>query len=395
MAQAKADILIVDDTQANLSILTLMLSERGYRTRPAINGQVALKIVQNTRPDLILLDIMMPGLDGYEVCRQLKANEKTRDIPVIFISALSDVLDKVKAFGVGGVDYITKPFEAQEVLARVETHLALQVVHRRMQDELTLAREIQYGLLPLACPNWPHLDVKCFTRPAREIGGDFYAYHDFELGIFKTTNPKYAIAVGDVSGKGVSAALLMAASLSQFDASFSQNLTPTERLAYLDKAIATYTKPRKQNCAMCYVEIEVRSKDINEDTLTPYSLLPTSISIVNAGCIPPYIKRVTGAVENPEIGGFALGQELSGATGYQHLDLTLHKGDMVILVSDGVVEAHNTQGGMVGFESMITLIQNAPTSSAEDMLAYLKQAILAFTGNAEQHDDMTIVVARV
>jgi PleD family two-component response regulator len=122
---ANADILIVDDTPANLNVLSAILGKRGYRIRPAINGALALKAAQKAAPDLILLDVQMPGIDGYEVCRQLKADAQTRAIPVIFISALDDVLDKVEAFQVGGVDYITKPFQIEEVLARVENQLAL------------------------------------------------------------------------------------------------------------------------------------------------------------------------------------------------------------------------------------------------------------------------------
>ena len=122
---ANADILIVDDTPANLNVLSAILGKRGYRVRPAINGALALKAAQKAAPDLILLDVQMPGMDGYEVCRQLKADEQTRHIPVIFISALDDVLNKVEAFQAGGVDYITKPFQIEEVLARVENQLAL------------------------------------------------------------------------------------------------------------------------------------------------------------------------------------------------------------------------------------------------------------------------------
>jgi signal transduction histidine kinase len=126
------DILIVDDTPANLKLLSGMLVEQGYKVRLAPNGKLALMGAQAVPPDLILLDIKMPGLSGYEVCEQLKANPRTRDIPVIFISALDQTEDKVKAFTFGGVDYVTKPFQLEEVLARVETHLALHALQRRL-----------------------------------------------------------------------------------------------------------------------------------------------------------------------------------------------------------------------------------------------------------------------
>lgn len=128
----KENILVVDDTPDNLRLLSAMLTQMGYEVRRVINGQTALKTAQAAPPDLILLDIMMPEMNGYEVCQHLKASEQTCDIPVIFISALDEVIDKVKAFAVGAVDYITKPFSEEEVFARVENNLIV----RRLQKQL-------------------------------------------------------------------------------------------------------------------------------------------------------------------------------------------------------------------------------------------------------------------
>lgn len=588
-------IFVVDDTPANLHLLRNILARRGYDVRPIPSGTMALKIIRSILPDLILLDIMMPDMNGYEVCRQLKADSRTRAIPVIFISAINELGDKVKAFEVGGVDYITKPFQADEVLARVKTHLVIQKIqkelqqahdelevrvdelatlnmiiqavattndldqtlhhiagtmmhllevqavsiglldatkteltiitqgeqsneavqvvgltvpiskdplvqqviergqtfiitdaqsnplttsiraiiqarqinsimvvplvsragvigtinlsstietdafdnskiqlaetiagqiagaienvrlheeqqkanialsaaNKRMQEDLTLARSIQQGLLPAPHPNWSQHEVVCFTAPANEIGGDFYVYQSFSQ---EAGSKRYGLAVGDVSGKGVSAALLMAASLAQFDASLLQPLSlPVERMAYLDEVLTPYTQPRQQNCAMCYVELRIE----NSSQGHPKFL----IDIVNAGCIPPYIKRVDGSVEQLEIGGFALGQGLGAELGYQQATLELYPGDMVILTSDGVVEANNEAGMMLGFDRLKQIVSdftpltadagaNLPASmgagsSAEATLEYLKQAVFAFTGDAEQHDDMTIVVIKV
>lgn len=130
-----SNILLVDDNPQNLAALTRILTEHGYRVRTAINGQVALKSLQNMAPDLILLDIRMPGMDGYEVCREVKKDPATQDIPVLFLSALDDPVDKVKAFDAGGVDYITKPFQTDEVVARVETHLTLRMVQQQLQSQ--------------------------------------------------------------------------------------------------------------------------------------------------------------------------------------------------------------------------------------------------------------------
>jgi len=129
---SEGNLVIVDDNPNNLRLLGGILEEAGYKVRPAPNGEMALRSIQAQHPELILLDIRMPDMDGYEVCKRLKADEQTRDIPVIFISALQEVEDKTTAFKVGGVDYITKPFNIEEVLARVHTHLQL----RRMQENL-------------------------------------------------------------------------------------------------------------------------------------------------------------------------------------------------------------------------------------------------------------------
>ncbi|OAB55371.1 diguanylate phosphodiesterase [Phormidium willei BDU 130791] len=130
----QADILIVDDTPENLRLLSNMLSRRGYRVRKAISGSMALTAVETLAPDLILLDIMMPDMDGYALCDRLKGDQRTRDIPVVFLSALNDVFDKVKAFTVGGADYIAKPFQIEEVLARVHHQLRIKSVEREIRQ---------------------------------------------------------------------------------------------------------------------------------------------------------------------------------------------------------------------------------------------------------------------
>ena len=129
---AKGTILVVDDNPSNLNLLSTMLRENGYEVLAAISGALALQSLESSLPDLILLDVKMPEMDGYEVCGQLKANKRARDIPVIFISAMGEVMDKVLAFGVGGIDYIMKPFQFEEVLARVGTHIALRAAQKSL-----------------------------------------------------------------------------------------------------------------------------------------------------------------------------------------------------------------------------------------------------------------------
>ena len=154
MPETKGTILVVDDTPANLQLLESILQEKGYQVRAAISGQMALKAVRHQPPDIILLDINMPEMNGFEVCRALKADPQFGGIPVIFVSAAVETADKLHAFEEGGVDYVTKPFQPLEVLARVQTHLALartkaelesknETLALMLQEQLKLAAELQ------------------------------------------------------------------------------------------------------------------------------------------------------------------------------------------------------------------------------------------------------------
>lgn len=264
-----------------------------------------------------------------------------------------------------------------------------------LQRELAIAQDMQASLLPPSKPDWKTLDVVCFSTPAKEVGGDFYTYHAFKTGHF-------VFAVGDISGKGVAASLLMATSLSQFDSSLSLDLSPTERMMHLDKNISSYTQPRHQNCAMCYVEIisDSSSKTDNQKTSLLY--------VVNAGCIPPYIRRSDGSVEHFIIGGFPLGTGFGVTLGYEQHIFELLTGDMVILTSDGIVEANNEENELLGFDNLEQIIKDfvppvsTPStqgekqiSEVESMLEYIKQRLFDFTGHADQHDDMTIMVIQI
>jgi len=148
------DILIVDDTVANLQLLAGMLHDEGYKIRPATSGKIALEAIAKKAPDLILLDIKMPDMDGYEVCARLKSDPSMRHIPVLFISALSDVNDKLRAFEVGGLDYINKPFQIEEVKARVSTHLQLKALQDQME------RKIEEGIGHIRSLNQEIIDTQ-------------------------------------------------------------------------------------------------------------------------------------------------------------------------------------------------------------------------------------------
>jgi len=177
----KADILAIDDTPENLALLSQMLTEKNYKVRSVTKGSTAIRGAKAVPPDLILLDVKMPEMNGYEVCQHLKADDRTKDIPIIFISALGDVFDKVKAFQVGGVDYITKPFQVEEVLARLDTHLTirnlqikLEAQNNQLQQQIAerTAAEDKFTKAFRACPN-PIAIATYATGQVLEVNNSF------------------------------------------------------------------------------------------------------------------------------------------------------------------------------------------------------------------------------
>src|SRR5262245_58603510 len=211
---AKSRILVVDDTPANIKILADLL-RKDYLLSVATSGADALEIAASEdSPDLVLLDIMMPEMDGYEVCRRLKADPRTQAVPVIFITAMSEVDDETKGFSLGAVDYITKPIRPPIVRARVAAHLELALARRTLaaqnqvlRGRLAMAAQAQRSRLPKAPPSLPGLEVAGRMIPCDAVGGD---YLDFLTGA-EFAGRGFGVAVGDVAGHGPAAALLMTA----------------------------------------------------------------------------------------------------------------------------------------------------------------------------------------
>lgn len=386
---AKANLLIVDDKPANLRLLASMLVEQGYKVRSAINGPLALTAARSAPPDMILLDINMPEMNGYEVCERLKADESTREIPIIFISALDETQDKVRAFTVGGVDYITKPFQLEEVLARVETHLALrqlqkqlQDANKRFEDELALAAEIQASFLPGELPEISGWQLRAKLIPARETSGDFY-------DVISLPDGRLGLVVADVTDKGTGAALYMALSRTLLRTYAVENdLRPD--LAF--------------NAAHRRIIADTSSSQF---VTTFYGVLdPASgtLTYANAGHNPPYLfnsqngSDVPVAFQELTNTGPPLGLRMFKDVTWERKEVALMPGDVLVLYSDGITEAQDAQGEFFEEERLLEVVQAHLVAEKRDgpSAPDIEDAILAkvyeFMGDAPQSDDITLMV---
>ncbi|NJP04254.1 MAG: fused response regulator/phosphatase [Chloroflexaceae bacterium] len=426
----KTAILCIDDEEIVLNSLKRQLRRHfvnEYLIEVAQDGEEALEVVaeldeQGICLAVVISDYMMPTMKGDAVLARI--HQQHPDTMTILLTGQASTEGITNAVNQANLyRYIAKPWEQTDLiltvtealrsyeqdrmleehnvalewmnheLEQLNANLESQVLARtaeletanryltrlnqRMESDLQLAREIQQGLLPPQSADWEALSIASYSMAAQEVGGDFYQYHSFGPN-------RFAMLVGDVSGKGVSAALLMALSLALFDSMLSWELTPSERIASLDSSLTHYTRSHRRNCALVYVEMVV---DPEPDSYIAH--------MINAGCIPPYIRRSEGAVLAPDVRGFALGQGLGTLSRYEAVTCTLFPGDLVILVSDGVIEAFNTRGEMFGFERLESCIASGPTSSANQMLAHLVASITHFTDGTEPADDLTIVVAQV
>jgi sigma-B regulation protein RsbU (phosphoserine phosphatase) len=371
----------VDDTPANLRLLSEMLAGHDFRVRPVPDGALALAAVRAQAPDLILLDIRMPEISGYEVCEQLKADARTADIPIIFISALDAVQDKIRAFSTGGVDYVTKPFRVEEVLARVETHLALRKLQKRLQEanqkmaqELALAGEVQTSFLPREVPDIPGWQLSVALRPARETSGDFYDLIPLPGGLL-------GIVVADVVDKGVGSALYMALSctlLRTFAPLYPDQ--PEMAVAAANQRILDDTKS-------------------NRFATVLYGVLdPATGALVycNAGHSVPYLFRSSGSVEALELTGVPMGL-FSGET-WGRAGVQLAPGDVLVLYTDGIPEARDETGAFFEEAGLTACVEEcldraaAEGPSAGEVQEAVMAAVCAFMGDAPQADDITLAV---
>jgi len=383
-------ILIVDDEPFNIDYLTQELEESGCAVLSAANGLEALEAVRSQAPDLVLLDIMMPVMDGFEVLARLKADPAARDIPVVVISASSDMRSVVKGISLGAEDYLPKPFEPALLHARVSSSLEkkrlldIQKLYlKSLEREMEIAREIQQGFLPAELPSAAGWEVAVYFQSAREVAGDFY-------DAFLLPGGGLACVVGDVTDKGVGAALFMTLVRSLLRAAATSDvscsgmdmraLAPAERLRH----VVTFTNG--------YIA-ETHGDSGMFSTVFIGILAPQggTLTYINCGNEPPLVFGKGGTVTTLPPTGPVVG--VIPDAGFTVKEITLEVGDLLLAFTDGIPDSKDGDDHFFGSARLAQLPVTGGTRPAallEDIQLQLKE----FTGAADQFDDITLLAVK-
>jgi phosphoserine phosphatase RsbU/P len=376
-AASGATILVVDDSPVNLRLVVRTLEGRGYRLLAAKNGRAALDIARRVRPDLILLDVMMPEMDGFEVCRALKGDPDTRDAIVVFLSALGDVTDKVTGLELGASDYITKPIQTEEVIARVANHVARQQLERevrrsrdRLERELASAGEMQRRILPAALPSGHGAAFAAYYRTSLYAGGDYY-------DVFALPEAQFGVVVADVSGHGAAASIVMAMIRAAVHAFPGFACDPSELLRYLNRHFQFLWESTIFATALSAL-LDTRDR---------------SLTIACAGHPPPLLLR-NGRVTTLEVSATlpVLMMDLPSIPETRH---ALQPGDRVLLYTDGVTERHDPHDEMYDLPRLIDTLERTADRSPSDQVAAIVHDVDLFASEREPDDDQTLLLISV
>lgn len=369
-------VLIVDDVKANVDVLVQALGGE-YKLSVALDGEQAFAAIRRAPPDIVLLDIMLPDIDGYEICRRLRAAEATRELPIMFLSSLEHVEDKARGFEAGGNDYLTKPFEILEVKARVRSLLKAKAyadaVKAAAERDLRIAREIQTGLLPSDIPalvRGTGLDVHAVLEPARQVGGDLYE-------VLRLGPDRVLVAIGDVSGKGIPAALFMAVAMTLLRSIARQGHAPAEILRQLNDELLA------QNPRGMFVTLQCLLFDLATKRVTCASAGHHGAARVGRRQAPELVFTSSGRVL-----GLMPAEELPSET------LDLREGDVYVLFTDGVSEAFDPDGELFGEERLLNELTQSRARGASDITTGVVEAVRRHAATAKQSDDITIVGVR-
>lgn len=387
-------ILVVDDSKDSRLLLAAILKREGFILQEAPDGRSVAEMCTEDPPDLILLDIVMPHKDGYETCKELKKNLETQNIPVIFLSAKDDTSDKVKGLDLGAVDYITKPFDKSEVVARVKTQLKihnltneliesnrlLQEKQNKIEEDLEAAAQIQSALIPSAKPELPEFSFSWQFVPSDQSGGDIFNIHLLD-------DRTLAVYLVDVSGHGVPAAMVTV--------SVAQSLQP-HGYAVLHRndrndGDSSLLAPRNPSRVLNILNRDYPIERFDKYFTIVYMIIDRvsgTIIYSNAGHPTPLLLRNSGSIERLDAGGPMIG--LGDLLPFEDGKKQLTKGDRLYLHTDGITEycREDEFFGSERLEAEIVRTKNLPLDLAcETIISKMHD----FGGGIKAEDDITLV----
>jgi phosphoserine phosphatase RsbU/P len=374
-AAPPSTILVVDDNPVNLQLLVRILDGSGHRILAARSGLAALDIARRAHPDLVLLDVMMPDINGFEVCSTLKGDPETRDTTVIFLSALGGVDGKVSGLTLGAVDYITKPIQPEEVQVRVASQLTRRHLERELRDsrdrldrELAKAARLQKQLLPRLLPSHPGLEFGTFYRTSRHAGGDYYDVLD--LG-----DDRFAVIVADVSGHGASAAIVMAMIRSVVHAHCVRRDDPGAMLGYINEHFA-YLWEDSIFATAIYAVIDARQR---------------TVRLACAGHPPPLLVRSGEAVTSLAVDA-TVPLLFSEMPEIPTCEYAMHAGDRLLFYTDGVTDRESAYGEPYDVDRLTAAVDDGRDFPASAAVACLVADIEMFADRHEPDDDQTLLL---
>ncbi|MBF0428777.1 MAG: SpoIIE family protein phosphatase [Magnetococcales bacterium] len=365
---AKSTILLVDDETANLKLLRAIL-QFDYTLLFAKSGTVALELATEQIPDLILLDIMMPDMDGYAVCQHLKANEKTKNIPIIFITAMSDIGDEIKGFDAGGVDYLTKPVSPPIVKARVRTQISLRTAYRKLQElneHLSFERQTIENIVSRMrnSVQFDRTHLRYLMVPAEKSSGDIL------LAAFRPDGTQHLV-LGDFTGHGLTAAVAGPIVSDIFYSRTAAGMDMAGILGEVNRAL--YEKlPTDMFMVGCFLEVSAA-----RDRLLAWNCSLPDIFVFRQGIVHQRIisgHMARGILHRPDKPGS---------------EVALQPGDRVLFFTDGIVEEKNPNREEFDLLRLIPLLTRIATG--ETPLTCVDEALQQFREGLEQSDDVTLV----
>jgi sigma-B regulation protein RsbU (phosphoserine phosphatase) len=383
--EARQRVLVVDDTPINRRVLKAMLRQDGHEVLEAENGAKALELARAERPDLVLLDVMMPVMDGYTACAELKRDAALADVPVIFLSSRDEPEDKVRGLRLGAADYVAKPFNPDEVRARVSTHLRLRQLNRslqrlnaellakqaRLEEDLRAAADIQRALIPRAHQPLPRFSAAWRFVPCSTVGGDIFNVHALEGSCA-------AVYMLDVSGHGVPSAMVTV--------SVARTLSPDGGVV-LRGGVAP---PRE---VMRELEREYPFERFERFFTVSYLLVDTATGQVrysSAAHPPPLLIPHEGPARVLPEGGPLLG--LGAVDALEEGEVRLSPGDRLVLYTDGAFELTAPDGEAFGLERLHGLLARHRDLDVEALCDRVLQELEGFRGGAPAEDDITLLV---